>query len=326
MTIITFPVSDVRQAHPHVRRFDVRRDLSAVADLVEQSFSETLDLDGRRYIQHMRRTAMHPRFLKWAAGMSERASFPFSGFVWEEGGEVIGNLSLIPMQARGERTYLIANVAVENAHRRHGIARILTETALEDCRRRGVDRVWLHVREDNPSAIDLYRKLFFVERARRTSWYSSPEQPEAAPAPGIRIASPRRRHWPRQRAWFELQHPPELGWYLTMKARLLQPGLSGMLARVFSGASIRQWAVLRGGELLAALAWQRTYSAADRLWLAAPNDFDPDAVCLLIEHARRSLPTRKTLHLEYPAGQATGVFERAGFRAHQTLIWMQSGA
>lgn len=325
MTIITFPLTETRQSHPHVRRFDVRRDLSAVADLVEQAFSETLDLDGRRYIQQLRRTAMHPRFLQWAAGMAERTSFPFSGFVWEEGGEVIGNLSLIPMQRRGERTYLIANVAVQAGHRRRGIARTLTQAAIEDCRRRSGGSVWLHVREDNPAAVDLYRKFSFVERARRTSWHSNPEQPEPFTSPGLQITAPGRRHWPLHRAWFNLQHPPELGWYLTMEPGLLRPGLGGTLKRLLSGVSLRQWAVVRGGQPLAALAWQRTYSAADRLWLAAPPDFDQDAVRLLIQHARNTLSIRKTLNLEYPAGQATGVFEKAGFYAHQTLIWMQSG-
>ena len=103
MTIITFPLTEFKPAHPHMRRFNVRSDLKAVADLVELCFDETLDLDGRRYIRQMRSTAQHPQFLSWAARVASRSGFPFGGFVWEQDGRIIGNISLIQMEGRGGR-------------------------------------------------------------------------------------------------------------------------------------------------------------------------------------------------------------------------------
>jgi hypothetical protein len=48
MAAITHPTTT---SSSHLRAFDVRHDLDAVADLVEVCFADTLDADGRRYIQ-----------------------------------------------------------------------------------------------------------------------------------------------------------------------------------------------------------------------------------------------------------------------------------
>lgn len=57
-----------------------------------------------------------------------------SGFVWEENGQIIGNLSLIPSTKGGRRVVVIANVAVHPDHRRRGIAHELTQRALQTLR------------------------------------------------------------------------------------------------------------------------------------------------------------------------------------------------
>ncbi|HUF38275.1 MAG TPA: GNAT family N-acetyltransferase [Anaerolineales bacterium] len=323
MTIITFPVDDVRPAHPHLRRFDARTDLGRVADLVERCFDETLDADGRRYIQNMRRAATGPQLLRWAAGANDRSSGSFNGFVWEQEGAIIGNLSLIPMPGHGERVFLIANVAVEPGHRRRGIARSLTEAALEETHRRRADRLWLHVRDDNAAAIRLYDRVGFREHTRRTTWYNTRRlvDPPGPIGPDI-IALPL-RHWALTQSWLRQLHPPDLDWYLSLNVRALQPGPAGWFHRLLTGAAYRVWAAVRSGRLLGVLAWQDTPAAADRLWLAAPAEPEPAVLAALARRADRSRPGHKPLNLEYPAGLATGALGYAGFTPHHTLIWMQ---
>ncbi len=325
MTIITFPLSELRPAHPHLRRFNVRTDLRRVADLVEQCFADTLDLDGRRYVQQMRRTSEHARFLTWASGVANRASFPFSGFVWEQEGAIVGNLSLIPMNARKSKIFLIANVAVHPDYRRRGIARKLTEYALEDCRSRKADEVWLHVREDNAGARALYNGMEFRERARRASWQFHRRVTDSSAPAGVRICGLQHRHWHPFLKWMNRLHPDHLDWYLPLNLNIFRPGLIGMLHRFFSSSSIRVWAAERGAVLLAALAWQRTYAAMDRLWLTVPEKINDLVVESLITSALSEIPTTKPLHLEFPAGLATGAIEAAGFTHNHTLIWMQYG-
>ena len=104
---------------PNLRPLEIRRDLRAVADLVELCFAETLDADGRRYIHQIRAAAENPRTL----GLVSRVSSSLSGYVWEENGRIVGNLSLLPVVAMKRQSYLIANVVVHPDYRRRGIAR-----------------------------------------------------------------------------------------------------------------------------------------------------------------------------------------------------------
>ncbi len=324
MTIITFPYTETGAAHPHLRRFDLRRDLLPVADLVELCFQDSLDVDGRRYIMQMRSTARHPQFLRWATGMADRMAMPFSGFVWEQDGQVVGNLSLIPMHSRGRRIFLIANVAVHPEHRRRGIARSLTEAALSHSAGQRADQVWLHVRSDNPGALALYSGLGFVEKYRRTTWHGAGDWGQAAGPPGVRIVPRRREHWPLQLAWLDRAHPTGLLWYLPLDLSLLQPGLFGWLRRLVKGDPPRMWAATENGRLLGVLAWVRSGSYSDRLWLAVEPQNGSRAIPGLMAVASREIRARKAVNLEYPTGWSEPALEEAGLEKHHTLIWMKA--
>ena len=322
MSAITRPiVSSPNQLRP----FDVGRDLSAVADLVEACFAETLDTDGRRYVQQMHAAARNPRYLRWAATMADHVSMPLTGFVWEEHGQLVGNLSLIPFTYLGRRCYLIANVAVDPVYRRRGIARALTAAALEHARGRGMAEVWLHVREENAAARNLYHSLGFKERARRTTWESAgglPSMQAAEPAQEVKI-TPRYAHdWPQQHAWLSRMYPPELTWHLPFSLHALRPGFVGGLYRLLTGFLVQQWAAVRQGELLGVLSWQPQTGHADHLWLAAVPENEVSALGALLPHARRRLARRARLVMDYPAGRAVESFQEAGFHVQQTLVWM----
>ncbi len=171
-----------------IRKVNIRQDLLEIADLIELCFAKTLDEDGREYLRQLRWTARDLNYLSWLQGAAERIAPPLYGLVWEENSRIIGNLSLIPLNRAGKLIYLIANVAVHPDYRQQGIGRLLTQEALEHLRQRGIDTAWLQVRDDNPIAYHLYRSLGFVERARRTTWISTPAAPalQAAAGPGLR--------------------------------------------------------------------------------------------------------------------------------------------
>ena len=123
----------------HLRPFDVRHDLSRVADLVELCFADSLDPDGQNYLRQMRSAARNPVYLHWASAAAERVPMPLSGYVWEEDKRLVGNLTLIPFNVHGRRYYLIANVAVHPEFRRLGIARKLTSRAIQHAQQHGRD-------------------------------------------------------------------------------------------------------------------------------------------------------------------------------------------
>lgn len=311
-----------------LRPFDVRRDLARVADLVEVCFADTLDRDGERYLRQMRSASQNTSYMRWASLASEWASVPLSGFVWEQDGRLVGNASLIPYHLHGRRQFLIANVAVHPDYQRRGIGRHLTRRAMDQARQRGVGSVWLHVRENNDTAVNLYRSLGFHERARRTTWTSPANFPFDLPQPalpaGLRIGGRSARHWPIQREWLRQTYPESLTWHLPLDLNALRPGLLGGLYRVALNTDTRQWAVWYNDQPLAFLAWQEAASNSQHLWLAAPPPTDPLIIRSLLIHARRRLPEHRGLTLDYPARQLVDAIQSAGFVEHQTLIWMEA--
>ena len=316
MTIITLPYNPPQ--HPHLRRMDPQRDLLKVTDLVEFCFAETLDPDGRRYLQHMRRVARSSRVGRWAAGISDPLIQRMMGYVWEEDGEPVGNLSLIPQPYKGQSQYLIANVAVHPDWRGRGIARALTQAALAQV---GDAHVWLHVRRENLPAVNLYQTAGFRTRGIRTTWRLEPGA-AGSPQADIRVRSQQRSDWELQREWLEELHPQAFRWYFSMPLDWLRPGLISAARRLFSEHEVEQWSGYSGRSLIGMLAWQRTYASADRLWLVASKTTEDLAISGLLPAVLKALSSRRPLNLEYPADRGDDLFQQAGFEAQQSLIWM----
>jgi ribosomal protein S18 acetylase RimI-like enzyme len=312
-------------AQPNLRPFDLRRDLFAVADLVELCFADRLDDDGHRFIKQMRAAANNMKRIGLAVpGIN---SFPMSmvGFVWWEDDELVGNLSLLPVSAMKERAYLIANVSVHPEYRRRGIARALTEAALAYIRKRNVKWSWLQVDDDNPAALILYENSGFTEQARRTTWQcNSPQETQIKQlSHDISITSRRAKDWASQQTWLSQTYPSAISWHLSLRQSLLRAGMRGSLTRLFNGKRVRQWSARRSNKLLGVLSWQSSTAQADKLWLAAPPEFEETAIQALLLRARRVSSPQRSLALDFPSGRAVNAIQKAGFYNHQTLVWMK---
>ena len=308
----------------HLRKISLRQDLSEVADLIELCFASTLDADGHEYLRHLRWAARDAYYLNWLQSAAERLSAPLNGFVWEEDGRIVGNLSLIPMMRSGKLFYWIANVAVHPDYRRRGIARQLTLKALAHLRERDIHSTWLQVRSDNPPAYNLYQSLGFVENLRRTAWLAHP----ASPVPqilesGTHVAHRRPQDWKQQDLWLRETYPPDVAWNLSLKISHFKPGLWQKLLRWLQGDSQQNWTILQDGRALGFASWEPANSNSDFIWVAAPSQVDCQALASLLVHTRLELRYRgKPLQVNYPAGRSEESFHRAGFQHHQTLVWM----
>jgi len=310
----------------HMRPLNILRDLPGVADLIELCFAATMDAEGRSYVDQMRRNGRDSSFLGWASKVIDSTSLPLSGFIWEDNGRIIGNVSLIPFFKGGRKIYLIANVATHPDYRRRGIARALTEAALGRAREKQASSIWLHVREENKGAVDLYRNLGFEERARRTNWLAAAGiSSRLDTGPGrIEIQSRPGRDWSAQRQWLEQAYPDEITWYSPKNWDAFQPGLFSSLYRFMADINTLQWSVYREGVLQGVLACQRTYGRPDTLWGAFPETPDLDAFAALMFYSRRMLANSHGVTIEYPAGIADGAMRAAGFSPQRTLIWMEA--
>jgi ribosomal protein S18 acetylase RimI-like enzyme len=323
MSSITIPIKT--NDHPHLRPLNVLRDLSEVADLIELCFSPTMDNDGQRYLSDMRRASRDDSFLRWASRMTETASLPMMGYVWEQDGRIIGNASLIPFRNRGKRIFLVANVATHPDHRRRGIGRALTECVMKQARDRNAAAIWLHVRDDNPGAIKLYQDLGFQELARRTTWQAIPEPRLSYPDPSINIVPRQPRFWLLQQEWLHRLYPKDLSWYQSWNTSALRPGLWNWLYLVFIDFNVKQWAAVQNDELLATLTWMPQGGRSESLYAATGlAGLSPGGLTALLIHARRMVSYPPYLTLEYPAGEMTEAIGAAGFKPRRTLLWMRA--
>jgi len=315
----------------HVRPLNILRDLPRVADLIELCFASSMDSEGQSYVRQMRRVSRDASFMRWASNAIESASMPLSGFVWEQDGRIIGNASLVPFRHKGKRIYLIANVATHPDYRRKGIARLLTERAMQHARQRHGDELWLHVRADNLGAVQMYMDLGFAERARRTTWRASKDRylPQTSPsrsdyASSLPTITKRfSRFWPQQHTWLKQLHPEELNWYRSIHWNSLKPGLWNWLYRLFVEFDLRQWAVQKNGRLQGVAIWMPT-TRNPSLWLACDPNADSESITFLLRKANRELGYRSNLILEHPAGLQEGAIQTADFSLSRTLIWMRA--
>jgi ribosomal protein S18 acetylase RimI-like enzyme len=321
MTSITAPARPA--ASGHIRPLNILRDLPKVADLIELCFASNLDSEGKSYVRQMRHASSDASFMQWARNAVEGASMPLSGFVWEEDGRLVGNASLVPFHRKSRRIYLIANVATHPDFRRKGIARALTERTMQLADQRGATELWLHVRADNPGALEMYADLGFEQRAWRNSWHSQTHTPPPPASASPTVARRPSRLWPQQLAWLNQLHPEELAWYRAWNWKSLKPGLWNWLYRAFVEFEQRQWAGFKGGQLQGVLAWTPTHRA-DLLWLACGPDSDASTLTSLLSHARRELGFRRRLILEHPADRNEAAIQAAGFALSRTLVWMRA--
>lgn len=327
MTSIPLPANPTIAGN--LRPLNILRDLPRVADLIELCFANNMDREGKSYIQQMRRASRDKSFMRWASNAIEGTAMPLTGYVWEQDGRIIGNASLVPFRYKGKRIQLIANVATHPEHRRRGIARALTTQAMLHAGQRGTDELWLHVRADNPGAVQMYRDLGFEERAQRSIWRAYQDPASSSPLHSDPIQTPNpptisRRHpsfWSQQLNWLNKLHPEELHWYRSINWNSLKPGLGSWLYRLFVEYDIRQWAVRENGNLQAVLAWIPTLRNSS-MWLACDSNASPSSISTLLRKAMRDLGKRQNLTLEHPAGLQEEALSTAGFKLVRTLIWM----
>jgi ribosomal protein S18 acetylase RimI-like enzyme len=334
MASITLPAGAVQSGA--LRPLNILRDLPQVADLIEQCFESTMDDEGQTYLQEMRRASRDKDFLRWAGRVMESTSMPLAGYVWEEGGKIVGNASLVFQSHHGRKIAMIANVATEPTYRRRGIGRALTERSMAGAMQKGAREIWLQVRDDNPTAIHIYEGLGFVDRARRTTYKAAggklmmPTTAAGGSAtksgPPVAVGRPNARHWTEQLEWLERAHPYNLSWYARWDWKTLGPGLRNAVQRLLAQPDARQWAATRDGNLLATVSWIPTVRVANALWLAAPSGGDGDGIKQVLEAARRQLTYYHKLTVEYPAGEMVEAIESAGFSQVRTLVWMEAPA
>lgn len=303
-----------------LRPVDYRRDLAAVADLIERTFSGRLDAAGRRMLREMRLYGQ-AGWLGWLIGWLVLPKMAYGlGFVWEEDGRVVGNASLMRVEGYPAR-YVLANVAVDPGYRRRGIARRMAEASIELAHRRGGTVIVLQVDSRSEGAQGLYASLGFRALTTRTTWERLPDWnlPLSAEVEPARRRQP--SEWRQEWSLVSRVHPEGLVWPFPLEPGLLRPGaMEDALGLDAAG----NWVWQREGLVAAFLIGR---PAGERKCLRMNMVVEPEAQgraeAPLLQQALADLgPGRKRVLLEYLAGKAQAELQGLGFRPQRTLAWM----
>jgi GNAT superfamily N-acetyltransferase len=159
---VTAVLAHPRSEHFGLRPMDPMKDLGDVADLIEESFASDLDRSGQKALRELRWLSRFKPFLWWMVYFSVDHSDFLSGFVWEEDGKIVGNVT-VNRTSVGSRRWLISNLAVLEDYQGRGIGRGLMDASLELIKEYNGLSVSLQVRADNVPATRLYQSLGFKE-------------------------------------------------------------------------------------------------------------------------------------------------------------------
>jgi GNAT superfamily N-acetyltransferase len=293
--------------------------MADVAVLIGRSFPRGVDQSGRRLLAQMR-TLGRAGALGWLIAPFVIPGGAYSeGFVWEEGGAIIGNASLHEVEGAPGR-FVLANVAVDPAHRRRGIGRSLVQASIDMARQRGACVVLLQVEADNDAAIRLYTGLGFRILTTRTLWTlrPGPSYSIGDPALDTRPAFP--DEWKNQWALAQRLHPEGLIWpyplsagFFRRKGKLWSLALGSPLHWGWPADAPRAWLTAR----------RSTDYGAWRLILMVEPEAHGTAEGPLLRRALAELSGRaRAIVLDHPAGAAVAELGALGFAAERTLAWM----
>ncbi len=329
----------VDQARSGPRPLDPSRDLGQVADLIEAAFGDDMDEEGRRVLQEMRAISYIGLVLGAVVSFTGGELWEaFGGYVWEEGGRVVGNVSLNPLTPAEDR-WQISNVAVDAPYRRRGIARRLMALALAEARRQGGTWALLQVRHDNEAALALYRSLGFEALGGETFMAWEGTLPIPLPALGgqegeselvVRPIQP--REWPAEWDLARAAVPPLMQWERPLRPHQFRrsplPGWWVSLSRWLSGRETHTLGAFQGRALLARLHLRvdRPAGQANLGVLVAPEARGQVERPLLRE-GLALLPKGGRLRVEaqFPMEQAAvrDALEGLGFQHLRTLVHMR---
>lgn len=316
-----------------IRHANLAQDLRPIADLIEICFSEQLDAGGRATIQDMRGLARLGPLLHLLAMGDRMLRGIGQGFVWEDGGRIVGNVTLFPAAypAKLGRVIVIANVAVAPEYRRQGIAKRLMDAGLEAIRAGGGTAIILQVEGDNDAARHLYYNMGFRSERVWHNWYrgshlNAPPQLMHSPYITLRPGN----LWKAEYALAARLFPAEqggLGWQRPLHPREFhRPPLANALG-LMGGESTERW-IVREGQAIRGSLWARTKFGGGPIrltMLVPPEEHAALAEPLLNYALRRLVGGYRSLSVEHPTDDVatSDLLKRHRFTVRRTLEHMR---
>ena len=311
-----------------LRPLNPMRDLGVVADLMEIAFADELDAGGRQMIREARALSRTGPLIYPLSLLSGAAAGLGPGFVWEHGGEVVGNVTVVPSRTR-PGIWHMANVAVHPDHRRQGIASGLLRRAIDHVRHHQGTAIELQVRDASP-AVALYQGFNFDPLGRVTRWRLDTRQYLSRIRTGhANLREARHDDWPAIWNLFAAVPVAAQGWPDPLTREYFRPALWRRVGDWLTGVLTKRWVApsAAGDGLDGYVELRDEPRTRARLTLRidgrASGWLEGDLIQVALRHqaAHGSLP----VIADHPAGDepAEERLREAGLQATRTLQMMQ---
>ena len=217
------------------RPINLSKDRKQVVELLNLTFGRR----GQRLLgEQVRLNDASPLLMRW--NVISRAVVP--GFVWEESGTIVGNVTLLETLLPGR--YMIANVAVHPDHLRRGIARALMLEAINYITHNRGTKILLQVEEDNQAAINLYQTLDFDVVGTMNHWHVTSSRLKVehpTEEMNLEVRKLDRHDWSQAYHLDRLAINPDLNWPVPPTADFFKTGLWRRLTDLLNGQSLHGW-------------------------------------------------------------------------------------
>jgi ribosomal protein S18 acetylase RimI-like enzyme len=317
-----------------LRPMEPSRDLGGVARLIQSVFAQELDRAGQAALREMRNMSRLGPLLWWLGRASVEFNEMLSGFVWVEEGKIVGNVT-VSRAAPGSFRWIISNVAVAEPYRGRGIARALMDAALELIQEWRGTVVSLQVRDNNATAIRLYRNMGF-QAIFGTAYLRLDQVPSVEPLliEPARLR-PRRFTAGDARLDFELAcaaTPEKVQKEQPVRLARFRLGaeqhVSDWTRRLAGGGSTLRLVLESEGHFLASITAETgTWWREGRLSLIVHPSSRGQVERELASHALFHLAgrPRRTILVRHPTYHPEGIeaFRSFGFEEERTLLWMK---
>jgi ribosomal protein S18 acetylase RimI-like enzyme len=322
------------QSFNGLRPIRIKRDLAAIADLIELCFAPTMDESGRAAIREMRMISQSGPLLSLFYGLDRLLGGLEQGFVWLESGRVVGNISISPAgYPRPLGTgHIIANVAVHPEYRGRGLGQALVRAALDFVRQKGGDFAILQVEARNADARHIYTKLGFREERTFVRWYRPSFLHTPRPLPAALPILPRRPYeWRAELELAELVRPNRqggMGWLQPTHPRFFRESWWQSLIHALTGQIDGHWVVrdANGRGLAASLQISMSFGGPNCLTLLVHPDYQGQLEAALLNFALRQTDNYgRPVQIEHPLDDAvtTALLSTLSFERRNTLVHMR---
>lgn len=308
------------------RPININKDIPQVMSLLELCFGTAIYGSGQPFFNSQ--TLSQSSALMWR--ISPAAGQLALGYVWEENGRIIGNVTVLTTKA--PERYLVVNVAVHPDYRKRGIAKQLMGTVEEMVRARGGTEILLQVVKTNEAANSLYQSLDYTNLGTMIAWYSTPSKLRrinpSAGAAMLDIRELRSSEWQEAYRLDTLALDSDLNWPEPPDRQIYRQTLWRKIGNFFNGRQIETWVTHDDDGALSGMSsivseWGRTHHGAIRIHPHWHGVLERPLLAKLIR--RLNYLPRRNVRIDHPEKDElmTLLLKEANFQPQRYLTHMK---